>query len=182
MYWADLKKSHICHIWGQSDPIWLSNLKSLVNWRSCNSGIRISDSKPDTLVIEISHLSLDSKDEIYWHPARELSYPLTTDEPGIYGLAPIIGQIQDFSDQISVHFARRAKINWNLIGKNPGFVPFPGRSDQLWFQIRHPVHSLCPPPPPPPTFPHITTLGMQLQLKIALGNKFSFFNIFVLHK
>ena len=29
----DLKKSHICPIWGQSDPIWMANLTSVVNIR-----------------------------------------------------------------------------------------------------------------------------------------------------
>ena len=27
---TDLKKSHICPIWGQSDPIWVTNLTSLL--------------------------------------------------------------------------------------------------------------------------------------------------------
>ena len=27
---SDLKKSHICPIWGQSDPIWMANLKSVM--------------------------------------------------------------------------------------------------------------------------------------------------------
>ena len=44
-----------------------------------------------------------------------------------------------FSDQISVRFGARANMNWNLIWKIPGFVPFAANLANFWAKPDIPV-------------------------------------------
>ena len=50
-----------------------------------------------------------------------------------------IGQIRDFSDQIS---SSLSQMYWNLIWKSPGFVPFVVQSHPLWSQTYHPCEKI----------------------------------------
>ena len=44
---TDLKKSQICPIWGQSDPIWMPNLRSLIgSWVSQGCEICVKSDNP----------------------------------------------------------------------------------------------------------------------------------------
>ena len=111
--------SQMCPIWGQTDPIRIPNLTSLLCDTRDVAGI------PDW-VEKCSD----------WH--QNGANPGTCSAPKCPDIILILTSRRFFLINVNLTCGHKGRqMHWNLIWKSPGFIPFGGQSDPLLSQTYH---------------------------------------------